>query len=137
MATITCFEELEIWKMARILCSDISRITNYALFSKDYRFRDQIRSSSGSVMDNIAEGFERSGNKEFIQFLYIAKGSCGEVRSQLYRALDVSYITTDEFVLLKEKVQQLSKKIATFIQYLHNTEMTGIKYKRSSPKPQI
>jgi four helix bundle protein len=136
MATITCFEDLEIWKMARFFCNDIFRITNYELFSKDYRFRDQIRSSSGSVMDNIAEGFERNGKKEFMQFLYIAKGSCGETRSQLYRALDFSYITTDDLELLKEKALQLSKKINSLIQYLQSTEITGLKYKKDSAKPQ-
>lgn len=80
MARINCFEDLEIWKMARKLCLEIFRITNYDSFSMsmDFRLKDQIKASSGSVMDNIAEGFERNGNKEFVQFLYISKGSCGE-----------------------------------------------------------
>ena len=83
--------------MAREFCLDVFRITNYDAFSKDFRLKDQIKASSGSIMDNIAEGFERSGNKEFVQFLYIAKGSCGESRSQLYRALDFLYISKEEF----------------------------------------
>lgn len=92
MAGVHCFEDLIIWQKARELCKDIHRITKYETFSHDYKFKNQINSSSGSVMDNIAEGFERNGNKEFIQFLYIAKGSCGEVRSQLWRAYDFEYI---------------------------------------------
>jgi four helix bundle protein len=129
VATVSCFEDLEIWKTARVLCKDIYAITNYNLFSKDYKFRDQIRASSGSIMDNIAEGFERNGNKEFIQFLFIAKGSCGEVRSQLYRALDCSYIIEEEFNRLKQKALDISKSIANFIQYLKNAPITGTKYK--------
>ena len=82
------FEDLEIWQEARELCKYIFFITSSDPFNKDYKFRDQIRASSGSIMDNIAEGFERGGNKEFGQFLFIAKGSCAEVRSQSYRAFD-------------------------------------------------
>jgi len=121
------FEDLEIWKQSRELCRDIYRITNYELFSKDFRFRDQIRASSGSIMDNIAEGFERSGNKEFIQFLYIAKGSCGETRSQLYRTLDNNYIKQEEFNTIYNKASQLSKSISNFIQYLKKSQITGHK----------
>lgn len=129
MATINCFEDLEIWKMAREFYKDMFRITNYESFSKDYKLIGQIKGSSGSIMDNIAEGFERSGNKEFIQFLYFSKGSCGETRSQLYRALDSTYITEDEFILLKEKAIQLSKSISSLITYLRNSELKGDKYK--------
>jgi four helix bundle protein len=96
MATIQCFEDLKVWKMAREFSMDIFRITGYEKFSKDYRFKNQIRASAGSIMDNIAEGFERSGNKEFNQFLAIAKGSCGESRSQLHRSFDCQYIESDE-----------------------------------------
>jgi len=121
------FEDLEIWRQARCLCREIYKITNSELFNKDFRFRDQIRAASGSVMDNIAEGFERNGNKEFIQFLFIAKGSCGEVRSQLYRALDNNYITQDNHDELNNKALQISKSIFNFIQYLKNSEITGHK----------
>ena len=123
------FEELIIWQQSREFCNDIFRITNYDQFSKDYRLKDQIKASSGSIMDNIAEGFERSGNKEFIQFLYIAKGSCGETRSQLYRALDFKYVTEEEFNILKEKAIKISQSIGGFINYLKQSELSGSKYK--------
>ncbi|GHT59301.1 four helix bundle protein [Bacteroidia bacterium] len=129
MATINCFEDLEIWKMAREFCNDVFRITNYENFSRDFRMKDQIKASSGSIMDNIAEGFERNGNKEFVQFLYFSKGSCGESRSQLYRALDFKYITEDEFIVLKNKTLQISQAIGGFIKYLNNSEIKGTKYK--------
>lgn len=129
MGTIRNFEELEIWQKARVFCRNIFRITNYELFLKDYKLKEQIRGSSGSIMDNIAEGFERGGNKEFIHFLYIAKGSCGEVRSQLYRALDYGYISENEFESLYMEAKTLSQDISNFIQYLKNSQMRGEKYK--------
>lgn len=129
MGTVKKFEELKIWQMNREFCKDIFNITNYVSFSRDFRLKDQIRSSSGSIMDNITEGFERDGNKEFIQFLSIAKGSCGETRSQLYRALDYSYITEKEFLDLKERTIQISQAINGFIKYLKQSELKGNKYK--------
>jgi four helix bundle protein len=86
------FEDLEIWKTARRLAQEIYRLTADSKFSKDFKFRDQIQSAGISIMSNIAEGYERGGNQEFIQFLYIAKGSCGEVRSLLYVAVDQNYL---------------------------------------------
>jgi four helix bundle protein len=130
MATVKCFEELEIWQKARIFCGHIFHITNHEKFSQDFRLKDQIKASSGSVMDNIAEGFERSGNREFVQFLYIAKGSCGETRSQLYRALDFNYIANDELEPLRQEAMELSQNISNFIKYLKNSEMKGSKYNR-------
>lgn len=129
MATINKYEELEVWKNSRILCSHIFKIINEGEFARDYKLRDQINGSSGSVMDNIAEGFDRDGRKEFIQFLSIAKGSCAEVRSQLYRAYDRKYISKDQFdeiYLLSEKV---SNMIGSFIQYLKKSEYSGTKFK--------
>jgi four helix bundle protein len=97
MSKVERFEDLKVWQLARELCQIIHKLTLKEQFSKDFKLIGQIKGSSGSIMDNIAEGFERDGNKEFIQFLSIAKGSCGETRSQLYRAFDNGYIIQDEF----------------------------------------
>ena len=122
------FEELEIWKEARELCKYIFILTELQPFSKDYKLRDQIRSSSGSIMDNIAEGFERGGNKEFGQFLFISKGSCGECRSQSYRAFDYHYINEESLNELLKQTIQISRKISSLISYLKNSEMKGSKF---------
>jgi len=127
--TIERFEDLDIWQEARNLCSEIKKLCNKNDFSKDFRLKDQILGSSGSIMDNIAEGFERGGNKEFINFLGIAKGSCGETRSQLYRSLDFEYISKEEFDNLLQKTIMLSKKLSGFITYLKTSEYKGVKYK--------
>ena len=127
------FEDLEIWKEARGLAKRVFEITSTEPFHSDFKFRDQIRASSGSIMDNIAEGFERDGNKEFMQFLSVAKGSCGECRSQSYRAYDYKYIND---VILEELISsttQLSKKIASFISYLKKSQFKGSKYYISEP----
>jgi four helix bundle protein len=126
---ITSFENLEVWLLARELCKIVFELTSIDPFAKDFRFRDQIRSSSGSIMDNIAEGYERGGNKEFIQFLSIAKGSCGEVRSQVYRAFDFNYIDQQNLDELIEKTISLSKQIAGFMSYLKKSDYKGQKYK--------
>src|SRR6188508_350373 len=97
MATFKSFEDIQAWQKARELCKIIGNILDAGRFKKNFSLLDQIERSSGSIMDNIAEGFERSGNREFLQFLYISKGSCGEFRSQLYRALDRNYINQSEF----------------------------------------
>ena len=97
-------------------------------FHNDYRFRSQILAAAGSIMDNIAEGFERNGNVEFRQFLSIAKGSAGEVRSQLYRALDFNYIEYQKFIELKEGYEKLSGKINNFILYLNKKDFKGTKF---------
>lgn len=127
--TIKSFEDLEIWQLARELCVFVKKNTDEALFNKDYRFRDQIRSASGSIMDNIAEGFERDGNKEFAQFLSIAKASNGEVRSQSYRAFDYNYITKEQLEDLLSKTSVLGKKIGRFKQYLKESDFKGYKFK--------
>ena len=128
MATIQRFEDLEIWQTAREICRDMNSVTGKKYFSRDFTLVDQIRRSSGSAMDNIAEGFERDGNKEFIQFLSISKGSIGETRSQLYRALDFKYIEQEEFGTLSEKCIKLSRQLQKFSDYLRNTSIKGRKF---------
>lgn len=129
MASIQRFEDMEVWQKARKLCNEIYPLTLKGAFERDFKLRDQINGSSGSVMDNIAEGYERDGKLELRQFLSIAKGSCGEVRSQLYRALDRNHITVDEFDSLKAQSEQISKQLKGFISYLNSSEFKGTKYK--------
>jgi four helix bundle protein len=126
------FEDLEIWKSARVLTKEIYRLTSDQRFSKDFRFRDQICGAVISIMSNIAEGYERGGNQEFIQFLYIAKGSCGEVRSQLYVAFDQSYIAQKNCENLAQALKRLSIMISNLIDYLKGSGMKGPKYNNSS-----
>ncbi len=129
MATIKRFEDILSWEKARELCKSLGELIDQGKFKHSYKFIDQIESSSGSVMDNIAEGFERGGNKEFIQFLYISKGSCGEFRSQLYRALDRNYLNQNEFDLLYDLAKETIVLLQKLIDYLHNSELKGSKYK--------
>lgn len=122
------FEDLEIWQEARELCKYIFTLTSKDPFSKDYKLREQIHGSSGSIMDNISEGFERDGKREFIQFLSIAKGSCGETRSQSYRAFDFRYINQVELDQLLERTERLGKRIGSFMNYLKKSTIKGSKF---------
>ena len=117
--------------MARDLCKEVYAITKESEFHKDSRFVQQIHAAAGSVMDNIAEGFERDGNKEFINFLYIAKGSCGEVRSQIIRASDVGFIDKETATKLYNESLNLSKSIAKFITSLKDSNLSGLKFQNS------
>ena len=130
MATINRFEDLEIWQISRQLSKEICEIADREIFRNDFRLKSQIKGASGSVMDNIAEGFEREGNQEFKQALAISKGSSGEVRSQLYRAFDNQYINEEEFNHLKSSYEVLSIKIKNFIEYLKKNEFRRNKFKK-------
>ena len=120
MATIKNFEELEVWKLAMELCTEVYSLTNTELFSKDFALKDQIRRSAISIPSNISEGYEREGINQFVYFLVIAKGSCGELRTQLKIANTLNYINEKEYNTLNEKSLSTSKQLAGFIKYLKN-----------------
>lgn len=128
MATVNNFEELEIWQLSRVICQDVWDLFEKTSLGKDFELKNQMNRSSGSIMDNIAEGFERNGRREFINFLSYSKGSCGELRSQLYRAFDRKHISKEEFDFLKEKTITESKKIGSFMSYLVKSDNKGSKF---------
>ena len=128
MATINDFEDLEIWQLGREICQLVWNLFETTSLGKDYELRNQMNRSSGSIMDNISEGFERNGRREFINFLSYSKGSCGELRSQLYRALDRNHISKEEFEQLKDKTIIESKKIGAFMSYLVKSDIKGSKF---------
>ena len=128
MATVKRFEDLEIWQEAIRLSKEIIIISKTTELKTDYKFKEQIKGSSGSVMDNIAEGFERDGNLEFRQFLSTAKGSAGETRSQVYRLFDNDYINEEQQKLLVSDYEKLSIKIHNFITYLNKKDFKGTKF---------
>jgi len=128
------FEDLEVWKSARVLTNKIYEITRDNVFSKDYGLRDQIRRASVSIMSNIAEGYERGGNQELIQFLSIAKGSCGEVRCQLYIAGDQGYLLQAELKPIIEQCKRISIMINNFMEHLKGSGYKGPKYKMPKQK---
>ena len=129
MSTVKRFEDLEIWQLARKYASSIKQLTLEPQFSKEFKFIDQIKGSSGSVMDNIAEGFGRGSRLEFINFLGIAKGSLDESKSQLYRGMDHNLISKSAFDLHYQIAETISAKIISFIIYLNRTTIKGPKFK--------
>jgi len=129
MATIENFEELEIWKLARELSKEISELLSSAPLSKDYKLKDQMNGSSGSVMDNIAEGFERGSKNEFVNFLSYSKGSLGELKSQLYRSFDRKHISEEKLSSLKLKIELLANRIGKLMIYLNTCIYRGLKFK--------
>ena len=129
MGTIKKFEDLKIWAHARALVQEIYSVTNKGQFSKDFGLRDQIRRASVSIMSNIAEGYERDGTAEFIQFLSIAKGSAGEVRCHLYIARDQNYLSQETFDQLRAMATDVSKLISGLMTYLRKAKMKGNKFK--------
>jgi four helix bundle protein len=135
MATIKSFEDIESWKKARNVCRLLGQCVDEGKFKTSFRLINQIEGSSGSIMDNIAEGFERGTRAEFIQFLGYAKGSCGELRSQLYRAFDRNFISEKEFEDFKILVLQISGLIQNFISYLQNSEVAGVRKKVTVKQP--
>ena len=132
MAKIERFEDLISWQKARELNRLVYKISANGTFAKDFGLRDQIRRASISVMSNIAEGFERGGDKEFAQFLSNAKGSCGEVGCQLYAAPDEKYLSEAEFKQLSERSLEVSRLISGFMTYLRRSELRGNKFKQSN-----
>ncbi|MGB5316775.1 MAG: four helix bundle protein [Robiginitalea sp.] len=119
---------MEIWKLARDISVEIFRIYQESELKRDYALWNQMNRSSGSIMDNLAEGFERNGNKEFRQFLSVAKASCGELRSQLYRCYDRNYIDKNQLEDLLEQVRYESRKISNLLVYLSKSDMRGSKF---------
>jgi four helix bundle protein len=129
MARVANFEQLHAWLKARELTRAVYDCSRQGQFSRDFALRDQIRRAAVSVMSNIAEGFERGGDSEFIQFLAVAKGSCGEVRAQLYVALDQDYLEHDHFAVTSRLALETSKLIAGLMRYLRASDKRGSKFK--------
>jgi four helix bundle protein len=129
MAKIERFEDIESWKKSRELTKQVYEITSIGEFKRDFGLKDQLRKASVSILSNIAEGFERGGDQEFLQFLAVAKGSCGEVRAQLYVALDQGYLPRDRFESLTALTKEISRLISGFMQYLRQSSLRGNKYR--------
>jgi len=129
MARIEQFEDIDAWKRARELAQAIYEVTSVAEFARDFGLRDQIRRAAVSVMSNIAEGFERSGDKEFRQFLSLAKGSAGEVKAQLYVALDARFLSQEQFDQLYSLATETGRLIGGFMRYLTDSGYKGSKFK--------
>lgn len=134
MASFRSYEDIEAWQKARQLVKAVYQVSNSGEFARDFSLRDQLRRAVVSVASNIAEGFERDGNKEFRQFLYQAKGSIGEAQTQLYIAWDIGYLTETQFIALKRLSDEIGKMIGGLLRYLANCEQQGIKYRTDAPR---
>ena len=132
MGSFERFEVLEIWKLSKDIANEVYDVTSFGKFSQDYVLRDQVRRAVVSIFSNIAEGFERNGNKEFVQFLSIAKASCGEVRAQLIFANDRDYISSEQYETLIKNLMSLSSQIGGFIKYLRQSDLKGMKFNPKS-----
>jgi four helix bundle protein len=131
LATITKIEDLLIWQESRVLVKNIFSITSTAKFSKEFFLKDQIKRSAISVMSNVAEGYGRGGNKEFVQFLYIANGSLSELKSQLYISFDFNLITNDQLETYLKDVFKIENMIKAFARKIKESEFTGTKFKKA------
>ncbi|HEV3259565.1 MAG TPA: four helix bundle protein [Gemmataceae bacterium] len=129
MATIQRFEDIQAWQVARTLTQKVYAFSNSGAFARDFGLRDQTRRAAVSILSNIAEGFERGGDAEFLHFLAIAKGSSGEIRSQLYVALDQGYMAAEQFEELHEQTVQISRLLSGLMSYLRNSGLKGSKFK--------
>lgn len=134
MATITRFEDIEAWQLGRDLKRKVYASSKAGEFAKDFTLKDQIRRAAISITANIAEGFERGGNREFIQFLSISKGSCGSIQDHPYTALDESYLTQTQFDGLYRDAVEVARKIGAFMSYLQSTSIRGSKFQRGSAR---
>ena len=130
MGKIERFEDIESWKLSRTICQKIESLFIDTPLGKNFALRNQMERSSGSIMDNIAEGFGRGGNQEFHNFLSYSKGSASELRSQLYRALDKKLISIEQFGELESECTTAENKIGAFMFYLRKSDLKGIKYKK-------
>jgi four helix bundle protein len=130
MATFTSFEETEVWQKSRSAAKKIYEISELARFSRDFALKDQIRRAAISVMSNISEGFERDGDKEFVQFLCVSKGSAGEIKSQLYLSFDIGYIDKQTFDVTMQMYREISRMLGGFIKYLKKSNIRGKKFKK-------
>lgn len=128
MPTIKRFEDLKCWQNARVVCQKVQEVIETSALKNNYKLKDQIDASSGSIMDNIAEGFGRNGNLEFINFLTIATGSCNECQSQLYRVLDKGFISESNFTEIFNLVGHTRAQIFGLIEYLQQCNIKGIKF---------
>ena len=131
MATINRFEELEVWQEARLLNKSIWQLTQKEDFKSYFSLNEQLRRASISIMNNISEGFDRNGNKEFVQFLSIAKGNTAEVKNMLYALLDLELISQKEFEELSQASEKLRNKIAKLMNYLKTSDFKGSKFQLS------